>query len=98
MKVDKGLFASSIKSIELFLAEPGCRTNHVLVKMLHPGSSRNRQHGTRAFEEPGECNLTGLGVVSLCDPIQGATGERQFSKARWDQGISAYHLQADRYM
>src|SRR2546427_5944321 len=41
-EVDNGLFASSIKSIKLFLAEPDRRTNHVLIKMLHPGSSRNR--------------------------------------------------------
>ena len=68
MKVGKGLFACSINGIELFLAEPDHRTNHVLIKMLHPGSSRNRQHGARAFEEPGECHLARLGGLPTAPP------------------------------
>src|SRR3989441_1862397 len=89
MEVDKGLFASSIQGIKLFLAEPDRRTNHVLIKMLHPGSSRNRQHCARAFEEPGKCNLTGLGVVSLCDLVEGAPGASQFSKRQGGPGDKA---------
>src|SRR5216684_553853 len=88
-EVDKGLFASSINGIELFLAEPDRRTNHVLIKMLHRGSSRNRQHGARAFEEPGERNLTGLGVVPLCDLVEGAPGASQFSKRQGGPGDKA---------
>src|SRR6266446_9670690 len=88
-EVDKGLFASSIQGIKLFLAEPDRRTNHVLIKMLHPGSSRNRQHGARAFEEPGERHLTGLGVVSLGDLVEGAPGASQFSKRQGGPGDKA---------
>src|SRR6266446_4230547 len=88
-EVDKGLFASSIQGIKLFLAEPDRRTNHVLIKMLHPGSSRNRQHGARAFEEPGERHLTGLGVVSLGDRVEGAPGASQFSKRQGGPGDKA---------
>src|SRR5437016_13391786 len=60
------LFARSIDSVKFILAEPDRCTNHVLIKMLHPGSARDRQHRARAFEEPGERNLTGLGIVPLC--------------------------------
>jgi hypothetical protein len=45
-ELDNGLFASSINGFKLFLAEFDRRTNHVLIQMLHPGSSRNRQHRT----------------------------------------------------
>lgn len=44
MKASRGLFASSIKSIKLLLAEPDRRSNDVLFEMLHPGSSGDRQH------------------------------------------------------
>ena len=89
MKVDKGLFASSIKSIELFLAELDRGTNHIFIQMLHPGSTRNRQHGARAFEKPGERDLTRLGVVSLCDLVQGSPGVSQFSKRQRGPGDKA---------
>src|SRR6266567_7187107 len=89
MKVDKGLFASSIKSIKLFLAEPDRRTNHVLIQMLHPGSSRNRQHRARAFEEPGERNLTGLSVVPPGNLVEGSPGASQFSKRQGRPGDKA---------
>ncbi len=84
--VDNGLFASSINGIELLLAEPDRRTNHVLIQMLHPGSSRDRQHGARAFEEPGERNLTGLGVVPLGNLVEGSPGASQFSKRQGGPG------------
>src|ERR1700730_9585840 len=89
MKVDKGLVACSINGIKLFLAEPDRRTNHILIKMLHPGGSRNRQHCARAFEEPRERNLTRLGVVSLCDLVEGAPSVSQFSKRQWGPGNKA---------
>src|SRR3989440_3206239 len=85
----QGLFASSIKSIKLFLAEPDRRTNHVLIKMLHLRSSRNRQHRARAFEEPGERNLTGLGVVSPGDLVEGTPGASQFSSCQRGPGDKA---------
>src|SRR5438045_5857830 len=83
------LLTDLVDGVKLLLAEPDCRTNHVFIQMLHPGSSRNRQHRARAFEEPGERNLTGLGIVPPGDLVEGAPGTSQFSSCQRGPGDKA---------
>src|SRR6266567_6044958 len=80
------LLTDLVDGVKLLLAEFDRCTNHVLIKMLHPGSSRDRQHRARAFEEPGERNLTGLGIVPLSDLVEGSPGVSQFSKCQRGPG------------
>src|SRR5260370_2567191 len=57
--------------------------------MLHLGSSGDRQHRARAHEEPGERNLTGPGIVALCDLVKTSAGVGNLSSFQREPGYKA---------
>src|SRR5205823_1703961 len=57
-----------------------------------PGTSSDRQHGTGAFEKPGQCNLAGLSIMPLCDLVKRSSRARKLSSCQWIPGDKANTL------